>query len=123
NGTACKPFLFGNRMPEAKLLLVDAHALIHRSYHAIERDLTSPSGEPTKAVYGFASTLLKVIKEQQPQYVIAAFDVGKSFRIDQFVAYKANRPSTPDDLRSQFARSREFCQALGIPVFAVEGFE
>lgn len=110
-------------MSDAKLLLVDAHALIHRSYHAIERELTSPSGEPTKAVYGFASTLLKVIKEQQPQYVIAAFDVGKSFRVEQFVEYKANRPSTPDDLRLQFARCREFCEALGIPVFGVEGYE
>lgn len=110
-------------MSETKLLLVDAHALIHRSYHAIERELTSPSGEPTKAVYGFASTLLKVIKEQQPQYVIAAFDVGASFRVEQFVEYKANRPSTPDDLRLQFARCREFCEVLGIPVFGVEGYE
>jgi len=110
-------------MSDTKLLLVDAHALIHRSYHAIERELTSPSGEPTKAVYGFASTLLKVIKEQQPQYVIAAFDAGKSFRAEQFVEYKANRPSTPDDLRSQFERCRQFCAVLGIPVFALEGYE
>ncbi len=110
-------------MPEGKLVLVDAHALIHRSYHAIERELTSPSGEPTKAVYGFVSTLLKVLKEQEPQYVIAAFDVGRSFRAEQFVEYKANRPTTPDDLRSQFARCREFCEAMGIPVFAREGFE
>ena len=110
-------------MSETKLLLIDAHALIHRSYHAIERELTSPTGEPTKAVYGFASTLLKVIKEQQPQYVVATFDAGKSFRSEQFAEYKANRPSTPDDLRSQFARCREFCAALGIPVFAQPGYE
>lgn len=110
-------------MSEQKLLLVDAHALIHRSYHAIERELTSPSGEPTKAVYGFASTLLKVIKEQQPQYIAAAFDQGKSIRTEQYADYKANRPSTPDDLRLQFARCREFCEVLGIPVFAREGFE
>ncbi|MCC7163601.1 MAG: DNA polymerase I [Anaerolineae bacterium] len=106
-----------------KLLLIDAHALIHRSYHAIERELTSPTGEPTKAVYGFASTLLKVIKDQQPEYVVATFDMGKSFRATQFPEYKANRPPTPDDLRPQFARSREFCAVLGIPVFAQEGFE
>lgn len=110
-------------MSDSKLLLVDAHALIHRSYHAIERELTSPSGEPTKAVYGFASTLLKVIKEQEPQYVIAAFDAGKSFRTEQFADYKANRPSTPDDLKSQFARCREFCRVLDVPVFALEGYE
>lgn len=107
----------------AKLLLIDAHALIHRSYHAIERELTSPTGEPTKAVYGFASTLLKVIKDQQPDYVVATFDMGKSFRSTQYPEYKANRPPTPDDLRPQFARSREFCAVLGIPVFMKEGFE
>ena len=111
-------------MPETKLLLIDAHALIHRSYHAIERELTSPTtGEPTKAVYGFASTLLKVIKDQQPTHVVATFDAGASFRSEQFAEYKANRPSTPDDLRSQFARCQEFCRALNIPVFALQGFE
>ncbi len=111
-------------MSETKLLLIDAHALIHRSYHAIERELTSPvTGEPTKAVYGFASTLFKVIKEQEPTHVVATFDAGKSFRSEQFVEYKANRPSTPDDLRSQFARCQEFCRALNIPVFALQGFE
>lgn len=110
-------------MSDTKLLLIDAHALIHRSYHAIDRELTSPTGEPTKAVYGFASTLLKVIKEQQPTHVVATFDAGKSIRTEQFPEYKANRPPTPDDLRSQFQRCREFCAALGIPVFAVKGFE
>lgn len=116
--------LESRKMSGPKLLLIDAHALIHRSYHAIERELNSPvTGEPTKAVYGFASTLLKVIKEQQPQYVIATFDVGRSFRSEQFAEYKATRPETPDDLRSQFARSREFCAVLGIPVFAQEGYE
>lgn len=106
-----------------KLLLIDAHALIHRSYHAIERELTSPTGEPTKAVYGFASTLLKVIKDQQPTHVVATFDAGLSGRNEQFPEYKANRPPTPDDLRSQFARCQEFCAALNIPVFVVKGFE
>ncbi len=110
-------------MSSSKLLLIDAHALIHRSYHAIERELTSPTGEPTKAVYGFASTLLKVIKEQQPEYIVATFDAGKSFRTEQFADYKANRPPTPDDLRSQFARCQEFCAVLGIPVFALPGYE
>ncbi len=110
-------------MAEGKLLLVDAHALIHRAFHAIETDLQSPTGEPTKAVYGFVSTLLKAIKDQEPQYVIAAFDVGRSFRAEQFAEYKATRPSTPDDLRSQFIRCREFCEAIGIPVFALEGYE
>lgn len=110
-------------MAREKLLLIDAHALIHRAYHAIERDLTSPAGEPTKAVYGFASTLLKVLKEAQPQYVVAAFDVGRSLRAEQFAEYKATRPPLAADLEMQFERCRELCAALGIPVFGVEGYE
>lgn len=109
-------------MPE-KLLLVDAHALIHRSYHAITTDLMSPGGEPTKAVYGFINTLLKVLKEVEPQYAAAAFDVGKSFRADRYPEYKATRPKMADDLRPQIQRSREFCEAFGIPVYARAGFE
>ncbi len=108
---------------DGKLVLLDAHALIHRAYHAIPTDLLSPSGEPTKAVFGFTSTLLKVVKEIQPQYVAAAFDVGKSFRSAQFADYKATRPKLADDLAAQIARVREICEALGIPIYAKEGFE
>lgn len=105
------------------LVLVDSHALIHRAYHAIQTDLLSPSGEPTKAVYGFASTLLKVLKDIQPRYVAAAFDVGKSFRASEYPGYKATRPKLAEDLKSQIGRVRELCEALGIPVIAQEGFE
>lgn len=106
-----------------KLLLIDAHALIHRAYHAITTDLMSPEGEPTKAVYGFINTILRVLKDVEPQYLAAAFDVGKSFRAKQFAAYKATRPKLADDLRAQIQRSRELCEAFGIPVYAQEGFE
>lgn len=106
-----------------KLVLLDSHALIHRAYHAIQTDLLSPNGEPTKAVFGFTSTLLKVLKDINPKYVAAAFDVGKSFRKDEFAAYKATRPKLAEDLAPQISRVREVCEALGIPVYAKEGFE
>jgi DNA polymerase-1 len=108
---------------DGKLVLLDAHALIHRAYHAIQTDLLSPGGEPTKAVFGFTSTLLKVLKDIQPRYVAAAFDLGKSFRKDQFAGYKATRPKLAEDLAAQIERVREVCEALGIPIYAKEGFE
>jgi DNA polymerase I len=106
-----------------KLVLLDSHALIHRAYHAIRTELLSPGGEPTKAVFGFTSTLLKVLKDLQPRYVAAAFDVGKSFRSDQYVDYKATRPKLAEDLAPQITRVRQVCDALGIPIYAEEGFE
>jgi DNA polymerase-1 len=106
-----------------KLVLLDSHALIHRAYHAIDARLTSPSGEPTNATYGFISTLLKVLNDEKPDYLAAAFDVGRTFRDDLYAQYKAQRPALSDDLRVQLKRSREVVEALGIPAFGVEGFE
>ncbi|HEX9077583.1 MAG TPA: 5'-3' exonuclease H3TH domain-containing protein, partial [Anaerolineae bacterium] len=106
-----------------KLVLFDAHAVIHRAYHAIPPSLTSPAGEPTNATYGFVSTLLRVLGEEQPDYVAAAFDVGRSFRHADFAEYKATRPALADDLGVQIKRSRELAEAFGIPTFGVEGFE
>ncbi|MBI4789637.1 MAG: DNA polymerase I [Chloroflexi bacterium] len=106
-----------------KLVLLDAHALIHRAYHAIPHTLTSPNGEPTNATYGFASTLLRVMAEEKPDYVAAAFDVGRSFRHDQFAEYKATRPALADDLGLQLKRSREVAEAFGLPTFGVERYE
>ena len=106
-----------------KLVLLDSHALIHRAYHAIDARLTSPSGEPTNATYGFISTLLKVLNDEKPDYIAAAFDVGRTFRDDLYAQYKAQRPPLSDDLRVQLKRSREVVEALNIPAFGVEGFE
>ncbi len=105
-----------------KLVLLDSHALIHRAYHAITR-LTSPTGEPTNATYGFTNTLLKVLNDEQPDFIAAAFDVGKSFRDDLFAEYKAQRPELADDLHIQLERSRQIVEAMGIPVFGMEGYE
>jgi len=105
-----------------RLLLIDGHALAYRAYHAIP-PLTSPSGEQTNATFGYANMLLKAIQDYDPDYVVAAFDAGRTFRHDTFKEYKATRAETPDDLRVQFERIRELTEALGIPVYVKEGYE
>jgi len=105
------------------LLLFDAHALVHRSYHAV-RPLTTSTGEQTNAVFGFASVLLKQLNDFRPMYVGVAFDrPTPTFRHVAYTDYKANRTRTADDLRPQFARVREFVAALAIPILEAEGFE
>ena len=106
-----------------KLVLLDSHALIHRAYHAIQTNLTSPTGEPTNATYGFASTLIKVLNDEKPDLIAAAFDVGSSFRQELFAEYKGTRPELADDLRVQLQRSREVVEAFGIPAFGLEKYE
>ncbi len=106
-----------------KLVLLDSHALIHRAYHAIQPSLTSPTGEPTNATYGFTSTILKVLSDEKPELVAAAFDVGPSFRSELFAEYKGTRAELADDLRPQLQRSREVVEALGIPAFGIAEYE
>ncbi len=106
-----------------KIVLIDSHAIIHRAFHALP-PLNDSRGEPVNAVYGFASILLRILKELRPDYLAAAFDMpGKTFRHEQYEAYKAHRPPTPDELKSQFAKVHELVEAFGIPVFQKEGYE
>lgn len=106
-----------------KLVLLDSHALIHRAYHAIPPNLTSPSGEPTNAVYGFTSTLLKVLNDLKPDCIAATFDVGPSFRREVFAEYKATRPKLADDLAVQLSRARDVIDAFNIPQFGLPSYE
>ena len=105
-----------------RLMLIDGHALAYRAYHAIP-PLTSPSGEPTNATFGFANMLLKAIQDYTPNHIIATFDVGRTFRHEEYAPYKATRAKMPDDLRAQFGRVQELLEALGIPVCTAEGYE
>jgi len=105
-----------------RLLLIDGHALAYRAYHAIQ-PLTSPSGEPTNAIFGFANTLYKAIEDLGPDYVVATFDVGKTFRHEEYPEYKATRAETPDDLRAQFDQIQELVTSLGIPIVIKDGYE
>ncbi len=106
-----------------KLILVDGYALIYRAYHALPPNMMTRSGEPTNAVLGFTQMLLDVLRKEQPDYTAMALDRGRSFRSDMSAAYKATRPPMPDDLRQQIGRCREIIEAMGMPIFELEGFE
>jgi DNA polymerase-1 len=110
-------------MSNPTLVLIDGHSLAFRAFHAIPLSLTSPSGELTNAVFGFTSMLLNVLREQQPEYVVVAFDVGKTFRHEMYDAYKGHRERMPDELRDQVERIKEVVNTLNIPVFTAEGYE
>lgn len=106
-----------------KLFIIDGHALSYRSFYAI-RELTASNGQATNAVYGFISTLRKIIKVYDPQYLAVCFDSrGKTFRAQKFDQYKIQRPSMPENLISQMPIIKEVLEAYNIPVFESEGFE
>jgi DNA polymerase-1 len=106
------------------LLLFDGHALVHRAFHALP-PLTQPkTGELVNAVYGFASTLLKVFADFKPTHWAVAFDrPTPTFRHEMFEEYKAQRPATPEELRSQIKKVHQLVEAFHIPVFEIDGFE
>ncbi|NTV41117.1 MAG: DNA polymerase I [Candidatus Moranbacteria bacterium] len=106
-----------------KLILIDGNAIIHRAYHALP-PFTTKQGELVNAVYGFASTLLSVIAEFQPDYVVASFDLAdKTFRHSKFEDYKANRVKGDDELYAQIPRVKEVVKAFNIPIYEQAGFE
>jgi DNA polymerase-1 len=110
-------------MPNPKLVLIDGHSLAFRAFHALPLTLTAPGGELTNAVFGFTSMLLNVLRDQQPEYVAVAFDVGRTFRHEMYAGYKGHRERMPDELRSQIERIKQVVEALNIPTFARDGYE
>ncbi len=105
------------------LYLIDGSSYIYRAYYAI-RHLSSPSGFPTNAIYGFTQMLLKLLKDYQPKHVAVVFDAGRTtFRTEIYPEYKANRAAMPDDLRQQVGPIRELVRAFNIPVLELQGFE
>jgi len=106
------------------LLLFDGNALVHRAFHALP-PLTQPkTGEMVNAVYGFASTLLKVLADLQPTHWAVAFDrPTPTFRHELFADYKAQRPAAPEELKSQMAKVRQVVEAFHIPVYELDGYE
>jgi DNA polymerase-1 len=107
----------------AKLVLIDGHALVYRAYFALPPSMATSRGELTNAVFGFASMLLNVLRDEQPDYLAVTFDRGRTFRHDDYDEYKANRAEMPDDLRIQFQRIDELLQAFDIPSYSAENFE
>lgn len=108
---------------EETLVILDAHAILHRAYHALP-DFTSPTGEPTGALYGVVTMLLKIIEEFKPDYIVACYDLPEpTYRHTAFEGYKSGRKKTDDSLVSQIERSRDIFKAFGITIFEKPGFE
>ena len=109
------------------LLLLDGHAMVHRSFRAISasRNLTvSSTGEDVTGVYGFASVFIRALNEWQPTHVTICFDTpAPTFRHIRFPQYKAQRPPTPPELRGQFDRVKQLMRAFGVPVYELAGYE
>ncbi len=111
-------------MDKPLLVLFDAHALIHRAFHALPSLSASKTGEPTGAVYGFVLMLLKVLQDHRPTHLAIAFDrPTPTFRHLEFEEYKAQRPKAPDELVRQIGRVRDVVRAFNIPVFEMDGYE
>jgi DNA polymerase I len=105
------------------LVLIDGSSYLYRAFHALP-PLTNSSGQPTGAVHGVLSMLLKFLREFEPPHIGVVFDApGKTFRDDLFAEYKANRPPMPDDLRAQTEPLLEAVQGLGLPLLRIDGVE
>lgn len=114
-------------MPKTKkketLVLLDMHAIIHRAYHALP-EFTSPAGDPVGALYGVVTMLLKIVKDLDPDHVVATYDLpGPTHRHDVYKEYKGKRPKMDDALAVQIAKSRTILSAFGIPSYEAPGFE
>lgn len=110
-------------MKKPLLVLVDGSAVFHRGYHAIPH-LSNSKGEPTNAVYGFVTILLKVLADLKPEYMIVAWDKSsKTFRKEMYPEYKATRSAMPDDLRAQIVPTKELVRVLNLPLIEVENYE
>lgn len=110
------------------LYLIDGHALAYRAYYALTKGRSSSrwatgSGEPIAGVYGFTSVLLRILEQEDPDYLAVVFDTGKTFRDELFPDYKATRAKMPDDLRPQIERIRELVDTFHIPRLEIEGYE
>jgi DNA polymerase-1 len=106
-----------------RLVLLDSHAIIHRAYHALP-DFTTPTGEPSGALYGLSSMLLRIIADLKPDYIAACYDLPKpTMRHEVYADYKATRTKSDPALITQLTSSRRVFEAFSIPIYEKEGFE
>jgi len=111
------------KIEKKRLVLLDAHAILHRAYHAIP-DFASSNGEPTGALFGLSTMLFGIVKEFKPDYIMAAFDLPKpTYRHEAYADYKAGRRKVDDNLIKQFSGARELLKAFNVPIYEKEGFE
>ncbi len=108
-----------------KMLIVDGPALAYRSHYALAKaNLRTPDGKTTAATYGYTTTLLKLLRENEPEYACVAFDTEKpTFRHELFKAYKADRPGMPQDLADQLEWIKQITEAVGVRIIEMEGYE
>lgn len=111
------------------LYLIDGHALAYRMYYALTsggsntQGWRTSKGEPTAGIYGFAREMIRILEQEQPEYMAVAFDTGKTFRDELFAEYKATRAKMPEDLRPQIERIRQMVDAFNLPRLEMEGYE
>jgi len=106
-----------------RLILIDAHAIIHRAYHALP-EFSSSDGTPTGALYGLSTMLMAIIKEFKPDYMVAAFDLPKpTYRHEAYSDYKSGRKKSDPALVSQLKKARDVFKSFNIPIYDKEGFE
>ncbi|ADL08390.1 DNA polymerase I [Thermosediminibacter oceani] len=106
-----------------KIMLIDGNSLIHRAFHALPPLMTS-KGVHTNAVYGFMNMLMRILKEQRPDYIAVAFDKkSPTFRHQEFIEYKANRVRTPEELVGQFDVLKQILKAMNIRYIEIDGYE
>ena len=116
-----------DRLGAPLLLLMDGHAMVHRSFRAISVQghlSVSSTGEVITGVFGFANVFLRALQEWNPTYCAIAFDMpAPTFRHQRFEQYKAQRAEPPPELLAQFPRVKQLMQAFGVPIFELEGWE
>lgn len=109
-----------------KIILVDGNNLLFRSFYATAYQgviMRNSRGFPTNALYGFINMMNKIIKEEMPNYIMVAFDKGKTFRHDKYESYKAGRQEMPDELRLQFPKAKEVLETMGIKYYEIDNYE
>ena len=111
------------RAPKKRLIIIDSNSIVHRAFHALP-PLSTKSGEVVGAVYGFLLVFLKALRELQPDYIVATFDLpGPTFRHEKFKEYKATRPPTAQGICEQLPKVKEILKAFNISIFEKQGFE
>jgi len=108
-----------------RLFIIDGYATLYRAHYALIRNpLTTTAGIPTSAVFGFANQVFQLLEEENPDYIVAAFDSkGKNFRHELYTDYKANRSAMPDEIQTQLPYLWELLDGMNIPVLRIEGVE
>ena len=109
-----------------KVVLIDGNNILFRSYYATAYNgntMKNSKGFPTNAIYGLINMLNKIINEESPEYIMVAFDKGKTFRHEKYLDYKGGRGETPDELKQQFPVAKKIVEALGMTYYEIDNYE